>query len=78
MEQIFLAVVFWLNNELVFLPDWHPYPMESVEICKNRKDMIFEQVKIIFENTPAEVAGVFCGTREEIHHKIKILDDIQV
>lgn len=77
MEQIFIAIVFWLNGETVFLPGWYPYPMENRERCENALILLDEQAESIFSNR-IEVAGIFCGTQQEIQREISILNDEQV
>jgi hypothetical protein len=78
MEQIFLAIVFIINGEAAFLPGWYPLEIESIERCETAAIMLERQAEMIFSDSDLEVAGIYCGTANEIQEKIKILDDIQV
>ena len=66
MEQLFIAVVFLINGQPMFLDGRGPRPVPSMEVCEERKLMLEEQISLMDFANNIEFQQVVCGTNDEI------------
>lgn len=71
--EILIAVIFLINGEPTILEGFEPLVQPSIEICEVRKDFMEVYLKAV-PGLP-EIAGIFCGTSEEIQREIDLLND---
>jgi hypothetical protein len=76
MDQILLAILFYVNGEVSIIEGWHPREQPSMDVCEQRKEFTLKSMESIedFDN----LAGVFCGTQEEIQRQIDILNSTDI
>jgi exonuclease III len=76
MEQILLAIFFVINGEITMIEGWYPRPQESMEICEQRQEFMTNYMRTLSDMP--EIAGIFCGTQDQIQDQIDIINSTQL
>ena len=71
MNEIFLAVIFMFNGIPTMVDGWEPREYPSMEICNLRKSVMEDYISA--HDFP-EVGVIYCGTKEQIQHQVRILN----